>query len=196
MADRNPNTPPSQPPPRDDEPTRRTASPLLWIVLLLALLAFGWFIYSQRAGIDAAPETAPPPPVEIGDGQDAAAERERADDDARRAAREQEARQAREAPARRAGAGPDREATPRVQVEPDYPVAAYRAREEGTVVVGARISADGEPVDVQVVRRSGSRELDRAAVEAVRQWTFEPAVRDQARVASEVQVPVTFRMDR
>lgn len=188
MADPNPSRPP---PPA---PERKRASPLLWILLLLALLAFGWFIYSQRAGVTTAPEPLPPPPVDIGDGQDAPAERERADDDARREAR---ARQEREADA---GATettrPDRDATPLTRVEPEYPLEAYRRREEGTVLLGVDIDSSGKPVDVRVVRRSGSRDLDQAALEAVRQWTFEPAVRDGRAVASEAQVPVTFRFDR
>lgn len=188
--DPKPDLPPPPPaPPPQGVPEQRTAAPLLWILLLLALLAFGWFIYSQRAGVAPAPETVPPPPVAIGDGQDAAAERERAADDARRANRER-------APAAPAPAVPDREATPLARVEPDYPVEAYRRREEGTVLVGATVGADGRPARVEVVRRSGSRDLDQAAVDAVRQWTFEPAVRGGRQVEAEVQVPVTFRIDR
>ena len=177
-------------PPPPDEPRRRTAAPLLWIVLLLALLAFGWLIYSQRSGVAPPPEPAPPPPVAIGDDRDAAAERERAADEARRA---RDARPAAPAPAR---AGPDRDAAPLSRIEPEYPVEAYRRREEGTVLVGATVGANGRASDVKVVRRSGSRDLDDAAVAAVRQWTFEPAVRDGRMVTAEVQVPVTFRIDR
>lgn len=187
MADPDPDRP------RDDAPERRTAAPLLWVVLLLALLAFGWFVYSERAGVAPAPEPLPPPPVTIDDGQEAAAERERAADDVRRAAREPQ-RRARErdpAPARS-----DRDATPLTRVEPEYPVEAYRRREEGTVLVGATVGTDGRPASVEVLRRSGSRELDQAAVDAVRQWTFEPAIRDGRTVAADVQVPVTFRIDR
>ncbi len=193
--DPNPDIPPPPappPPPPQEAPERRTAAPLLWIVLLLALLAFGWFIYSQRAGVAPAPEAVPPPPVAIGDEQDAAAERERAADDARRAERADRERPSPEP----AAAGPDRDATPLARVEPDYPVEAYRRREEGTVLVGATVGADGRPARVEVVRRSGSRDLDQAAVDAVRQWTFEPAVRGGRQVEAEVQVPVTFRIDR
>lgn len=53
MSDRERNSPrhdrqPDPPPP--DGPRHRTASPLLWIVVLLALVAFGWFVYNQRVG--------------------------------------------------------------------------------------------------------------------------------------------------
>ncbi|MGY0611701.1 energy transducer TonB [Luteimonas sp. A501] len=195
MADpnRNPNTPPPPPPPTPQpppavEPERRTAAPLLWIVLLLALLAFGWFIYSQRAGVTTAPETLPPPAVEIGDGQDAAAERERAADDARRQAREKP-RPA--APA----ATPDRVAEPLTRVQPVYPPAAYRDRAQGTVLVSAVVGTDGRPGDVTIVSRSGSRDLDLAAIEAVREWTFQPAISGGEPVSSTVEVPVTFRRD-
>src|SRR5690606_667498 len=140
-----------------------------------------------------APVTEAPPAIEIGDGQDAAAERERAADEARRRERE-----AREQPPRPPAAPtttiPDREAAPLTRVEPEYPVAAYRRREEGTVLVAVLVSARGQPSELRVARRSGSRELDQAALEAVRQWTFEPAVRDGKPVESEVQVPVGFRI--
>ena len=191
MADRDPERNPGRP--AAGEPERRTAAPLLWIVLLVALLAFGWFVYSQRAGVAPAPEPLPPAPVAIDDGRDAAAEQERAADDARRAARE--ARRRDPAPARMPVRA-DREATPLTRVEPDYPVEAYRRREEGTVLVSATVGVDGQPASVEVLRRSGSRELDQAAVDAVRQWTFEPAIRGGREVAAEVQVPVTFRIDR
>ena len=195
MTDRTPNSPPPPPsPPSDplpDEPVRRSASPLLWILVLLALLAFGWFVYNQRAGETAAPEP-PPPVIGSGDDRDAAAERERAADDARRRARDD----AREQPQARAPTAPDRDPVPRARVEPDYPVEAYRAREEGTVLVSATVGTDGSPRDVQVLRRSGSRQLDQAALDAVARWTFDPAIRGGRPTEAEVQVPVTFRIDR
>ncbi|HEY4530285.1 MAG TPA: energy transducer TonB [Luteimonas sp.] len=190
MADPDSNTTRDRPPAGD--PARRTAAPLLWIVLLLALLAFGWFIYSQRSGVAPAPEPMPPRPVAIKDGSEAAAQRERAADDARRAAR---AGDGNTAPARTPQPA-DREATPLTRIEPEYPVEAYRRREEGTVLVSATVGPDGRPASVEVLRRSGSRELDQAAVDAVRQWTFDPAIRRGRTVAAEVQVPVTFRIDR
>ncbi|MEN1940356.1 energy transducer TonB [Luteimonas sp. MJ246] len=185
---RNPDTSPPPPQPPAVEPERRTAAPLLWIVLLLALLAFGWFIYSQRAGVTPAPDALPPPAIGVDDGQDAAAERERAADDARRQARD-------DAPPAAPAVAPDRDAEPLTRVQPVYPPAAYRDRAEGTVLVGAVIGTDGRPGEVDIVRRSGSRELDRAAVDAVRKWTFQPAIRAGDAVSSTVEVPVTFRLD-
>ncbi|MGY1457483.1 MULTISPECIES: energy transducer TonB [unclassified Luteimonas] len=188
MSDPNPNIPDHQrgQPPRD--PERKSSSPLLWIVLLLALLAFGWFIYNQRAGVSDVPEPLPPPAADMGDARDAAAERERAADDARRESRERPAQP-------RATAAPDSEPELTNRVQPEYPATAYRERAEGTVLVGILVNANGRPVEVEVVRRSGNRELDRAAVDAVRQWTFQPAMRDGKKVEARVEVPVTFRLD-
>ncbi|MEL1264296.1 energy transducer TonB [Pseudoxanthomonas putridarboris] len=77
--------------------------------------------------------------------------------------------------------------------EPKYPAAALRAGVGGTVVVHAEVDANGVPVEVRVAKRSGERELDRAALSAVRQWRFEPAMRNGKTVASAVRVPVDFR---
>jgi periplasmic protein TonB len=48
--------------------------------------------------------------------------------------------------------------------EMKYPTDALRAGETGKVVVRIEVGADGEPTDVSIVTRSGSRSLDRAAV--------------------------------
>ena len=78
---------------------------------------------------------------------------------------------------------------------PDYPRAALRAGQEGSVLLSISIDARGVPTDVQVIQRSGdrSRDFDRAAIEAVRQWRFEPALHDGKAVPSTVQLPVDFR---
>ena len=76
---------------------------------------------------------------------------------------------------------------------PRYPVAALRRGEGGTVVLRVNVGADGRADDVAVARRSGSRELDRAAMVAVRDWRFKPATRNGREVASVVEQPVEFR---
>ena len=73
------------------------------------------------------------------------------------------------------------------------PAAMLRAGVGGTVVVVAEVDAQGNPVDVRVVERSGERDLDRAAVNAVRQWRFEPAMRNGKAIATSVKVPVDFK---
>jgi protein TonB len=75
---------------------------------------------------------------------------------------------------------------------PEYPTAALRSREEGTVMVRVDIDAGGLPMRVEVERSSRSRVLDRAAVEAVGQWRFKPAIVQGVAVESSLVVPISF----
>jgi len=79
---------------------------------------------------------------------------------------------------------------------PRYPVAAMRRGDTGTVVLTVAIDAAGQPVSVGIGQRSGSRDLDRAAVEAVSKWRFSPA-RDAAGnpVPGELSVPIDFKLE-
>lgn len=76
---------------------------------------------------------------------------------------------------------------------PRYPPSALRRGEQGTVVVRVEVDANGKPGGVALVRRSGSRDLDRAAMEAVRNWRFQPAQRDGHAVAGSIEVPFDFK---
>jgi len=58
------------------------------------------------------------------------------------------------------------------QVSPVYPSVATAAGVEGTVILEAIIDEEGRVEDLKVLRSSGV--LDRAALEAVRQWRYEP----------------------
>ncbi|UWX04585.1 energy transducer TonB [Pseudoxanthomonas sp. NC8] len=79
---------------------------------------------------------------------------------------------------------------------PRYPVEAVRRGDTGTVVVQVQVDAQGLPVSVEVLERSGSRVLDRAAVDAVSDWHFAPA-RDAAgnAVAGSLSVPIDFKLE-
>lgn len=173
---------PDAPPP--DAPDRKGSSPLIWILLLVALVVLGWYMLNQRTADT--PSAVPDAPV-IGDGIAPPAEREPATtaDDAA-------------APppgATRPPAPADRDARPVARTAPTYPASAVRNREEGTVMLVVDVGVDGRPTDVRVQERSRSRDLDRAAIEAVRGWTFEPAIRDGKPEASSVRVPVDFQLE-
>ncbi|MDG2526609.1 energy transducer TonB [Stenotrophomonas sp. HITSZ_GD] len=76
---------------------------------------------------------------------------------------------------------------------PRYPPAALRRGDQGTVVVRVEVDASGAPGGVALVERSGSRDLDRAAMEAVRAWRFQPAQRDGHAVAGALEIPFDFK---
>ena len=79
---------------------------------------------------------------------------------------------------------------------PDYPTSALRRGEGGTVLVRVEVDASGMPAGVALVPRSGSRDLDRAAMEAVRKWRFQAAQREGQAVASSLVIPIDFKVDR
>ncbi|MDZ4737393.1 MAG: TonB family protein [Rhodospirillaceae bacterium] len=80
-------------------------------------------------------------------------------------------------------------------LEPEYPWASRRAGEEGRILLRVEVSADGTVDSINVAESSGHRRLDEAALEAVRQWRFEPARVGEQAVATSVTVPVTFRLE-
>ena len=75
---------------------------------------------------------------------------------------------------------------------PRYPTRALRRGDRGTVMVRASIGPDGVPTSVSVVDGSGSRLLDRAALEAVQQWRFHPATQNGSPTVGTVMVPISF----
>jgi protein TonB len=56
--------------------------------------------------------------------------------------------------------------------QPQYPPLAKKAKIEGVVVVEAIVTADGSVDKVKVI--SGPQPLVDAAVEAIKQWKYEP----------------------
>lgn len=76
---------------------------------------------------------------------------------------------------------------------PEYPAAALRRGDSGTVVVQVEVGIDGQPLDVKVIQRSGSRELDRAAQEAVRGWRFQPAQSNGQAMQGSLEIPFDFK---
>lgn len=78
---------------------------------------------------------------------------------------------------------------------PDYPSAARRRGQEGTVVLSAEVLNSGLCGDVVIKRGSGYALLDQAALAAVKRWRFLPARRGHEPVVAWVEVPITFRLD-
>src|SRR6185369_4062002 len=77
--------------------------------------------------------------------------------------------------------------------DPDYSEEARKAKYQGTVVLWVVVGPDGRPRDIRVQRSLGLG-LDEKAMEAVRQWKFEPARKDGQPVAVQINVEVNFRL--
>lgn len=78
---------------------------------------------------------------------------------------------------------------------PDYPIIAVREGVQGTVLLRVLVDATGKPVQVVILKSSGSRDLDNAAREHVlAAWRFHPAQRDGRAIQAWAQVPVKFSL--
>jgi protein TonB len=78
------------------------------------------------------------------------------------------------------------------KVQPEYPDIARQSNMEGTVVVQALVGKDGHVKDTRVVKPVPV--FDEAAVAAVKQWVFKPALSNNKPVAVWVAVPVKFSL--
>lgn len=79
---------------------------------------------------------------------------------------------------------------------PAYPAEARHRRQAGLVVLTVQVEREGLPSSVQVRQSSGSASRDRAAVDAVRSWRFTPAKLGILTVASQIEVPVRFKLSK
>ncbi|HEY0333355.1 MAG TPA: energy transducer TonB [Stenotrophomonas sp.] len=169
-------------PPRERE---RGASAWLWALLILALVALPawWWIRNSEEPTASTMTTAP-----VSDGTLPA-------QTLPEPATQRPATMVRKT-APRATAIRDHDARPLANnPTPAYPRTALRAGVEGSVTARIQVDAQGRVSDAQIVERTGerNRELDRAVLNTVRDWRFEPATRDGHAVASVVNVPVDFR---
>jgi protein TonB len=81
------------------------------------------------------------------------------------------------------------------QVKPRYPEAARRAGAQGTTVLKLKVLANGQVADILIEQSAGHRDLDNAAMEAVKKWRFEPARMGKEPVAVWVLLPIKFELE-
>ena len=75
-------------------------------------------------------------------------------------------------------------------VRPNYPLLARQMKVQGSVILQALISKDGNIQTLHVV--SGPPILANAALEAVRQWHFKPHYQGTEAVETEAKITVNF----
>ncbi len=75
---------------------------------------------------------------------------------------------------------------------PQYPAIARQARVQGIVILECTISPRGDVTDVRVLR--GIPLLNQAAIDAVRQWEYEPTLVNGVPVAVIMTVTVNFKL--
>ncbi|GLQ90247.1 TonB family protein [Dyella flagellata] len=80
------------------------------------------------------------------------------------------------------------------RTNPIYPAEAISAMHEGNVTLLIHVNAKGLPTDISVTQSSGFRELDQAAEDAVKNWTFKPQTIEGVASDSVMQLPVAFAL--
>jgi protein TonB len=80
------------------------------------------------------------------------------------------------------------------QYRPTYPATARNLGIQGTTLLHVLVADDGRVAEVLVKQSAGHADLDRAAIDAVRRWRFEPARRGTEPVEMWVQLPFEFRL--
>jgi periplasmic protein TonB len=78
------------------------------------------------------------------------------------------------------------------KVNPTYPPLARQARIQGTVILQAEISKDGNIQNLQLI--SGHPMLAPAAIEAVKQWKYRPYLLNGEPVEVETTIQVNFTL--
>jgi protein TonB len=78
------------------------------------------------------------------------------------------------------------------EVRAVYPEIARQSRVEGVVILGVKTDETGKVVDVMILRSIPL--LDQAAIDAVRQWVYEPMIVDGKAVPVVFTATVRFQL--
>lgn len=88
----------------------------------------------------------------------------------------------------------DKPPTPTMQIPPSYPSEMQRNGIEGTVILVLVLDERGKVREAKV-ERSTHPAFERPALDAARQWMFEPAVKDGKPVRARTRQPLRFGMN-
>jgi periplasmic protein TonB len=78
------------------------------------------------------------------------------------------------------------------RIQPNYPPLARQARIQGSVLLQAEISKNGDIQNLRLI--SGHPMLAPAAIEAVKQWKYKPYYLNGEPVEVETQITVNFSL--
>jgi protein TonB len=93
-------------------------------------------------------------------------------------------------------AGSDRDAVPQVRIQPDYPIQARQKGIEGWVDVKFNVGADGSVRNPVVVNAKPKQIFDRAALQAVKGWKYNPKIEDGRAVERKgLKVRIRFQLE-
>ncbi|PWF45468.1 energy transducer TonB [Massilia glaciei] len=79
--------------------------------------------------------------------------------------------------------------------KPEYPKASMRNEETGTVTLSFLIGTDGRVMDQKVTKSSGSRDLDKAAVNGISKCRFKPGMVDGVPTQNWMQMQYVWTLE-
>ncbi|HET6181769.1 MAG TPA: energy transducer TonB [Candidatus Sulfotelmatobacter sp.] len=82
---------------------------------------------------------------------------------------------------------------PTYSPEPEFSEEARKAKYQGVCTLGLIVGVDGRPTNIRVLSSLGMG-LDEKAIEAVKNWRFEPGMKDGHAVRTEIAVEVDFHL--
>ena len=92
--------------------------------------------------------------------------------------------------------GSDRDAVPQVRIQPDYPIQARQKGTEGWVDVQFTVGADGSVRNAVVLNAEPKKIFDRAALQAVKGWKYNPKIEDGRPVERRgLKVRIRFQLE-
>ena len=94
------------------------------------------------------------------------------------------------------GGGIDSPPQPFAKSPPIYPNRLLSKGVEGKVLCAVVVNAEGAITSASVRESSGNRDLDAAALKAVKKWKFKPAVKSGRQVQATALVPFNFEVKR
>ncbi len=93
------------------------------------------------------------------------------------------------------GGGVDRDAVPQVRIQPDYPIQARQKKIEGWVDLKFTVAIDGSVRDPIVIGAEPVAIFDRAAIQAVKGWKYNPKIADGRPVErADMKVRIQFQL--
>jgi protein TonB len=79
-------------------------------------------------------------------------------------------------------------------VSPKYPDLARQAGIEGTVLLRVLVAEDGKVISVSVIQSDVTPAMERAAMQAAKQFLFKPAKQRTVPVKANMAIPIRFKL--
>lgn len=79
-------------------------------------------------------------------------------------------------------------------VNPKYPDLARQAGIEGTVLINVLVTEDGKVMDARVIQSDVTPAMEKAAIDAAKQFLFKPAKQRTVPVKARMAIPIRFKL--